>query len=128
EIFGIGLYADRRDQDVGRDLFLFTGFEFDMGGDAGFGLVDLGNLGVGQNRDAALFDTFAGETSDLGVLDGHDLGQKLDHRHVRAQWAVEGGELDADGARAHDGDRFGHFRRLQGLEIGPDLLAVRLDA
>src|SRR5690606_25813870 len=34
----------------------------------------------------------------------------------------------ADGARAHDGDRFGHFGGFEGLEIGPDLFAVWLDA
>src|SRR5690606_25961277 len=125
EIFGIGLDADRRDQHIGGNFFLFAGFEFDMGGDAGLGLVDLGNLGVGQDRDAALFEALAGEAGDFGVLDGHNLGQQLDDGHLSAQRAVEGRELNANGAGAHDGNGFGHFRGFQGLEISPDLLAVR---
>ena len=91
-------------------------------------LLDLRDLGAGEDLDALLLEALAREAGDLGVLDGQDLRQHLDDRHLDAHGAVEGGELDADGARAHDEQRFRHRRRHHRLEIGPDQLAVRLDA
>ena len=70
----------------------------------------------------------AGEGGDLGVLDGQDLRQHLDHRHLGAERAVERGELDADGARADHQQRLGDRRRHHRLEVGPDQLLVGLDA
>ena len=71
---------------------------------------------------------FLAKCGNLGVLDRHDRRHQLDHGHLDAHGAVEGGELDADGARAHDQQRLRHLRRHHRLEIGPDQLAVRLDA
>ena len=59
---------------------------------------------------------------------GMTCGSNLDDGHVDAHRAVERGELDADRARTHDQQRLRHFRRHHRLEIGPDQLAVRLDA
>ena len=46
------------------------------------------------------------KAGNLLVLHRQDAVEHLDHGHLRAQRAVEAGELDADGARAHDQQRF----------------------
>ena len=69
----------------------------------------------------------AREGGDLGVLDGQDLRQHLDHRHLGAERAVERGELDADRAGADDQQRLRHAVRHHRLEIGPDQLPVGLE-
>ena len=71
-------------------------------------LLDLRHLGAGEDPDALLLEALAGERGDLLVLDGQDLRQHLDDRHLGAHRAVERGELDADGARADDEQRFRH--------------------
>ena len=96
-------------------------------GDAVGALLDLRHLRAGQDLDALLLEALAGEARDLGVLDGQDLRQQLDDRHLGAHGAVERRELDADRARAHDDQRFRHRVRHHRLEIGPDQLPVRLD-
>ena len=65
---------------------------------------------------------------DLGILDGQDLRQHFDDGHLGAHGPVEVGELDADGARAHDQQRLREGLRDHGLVIGPDQLAVGLQA
>ena len=65
---------------------------------------------------------------DLLVLDGQDLRQHLDHRHLGAHGPVEAREFDADGARADDQQRFREAVRHHRLEIRPDLLLVGLKA
>jgi hypothetical protein len=77
------------------------------GGDGIRPLLDARDLGAGEDLDALLLEAFSREPGDLRVLDGQDLGQKLDHRHLRAHGAVEGGELDADGAGAITRSDFG---------------------
>ena len=98
-----------------------------MGNNAVTGLFDLGDLGFGEELDAALFQALAGEAGNLRVFDRQDLRQEFDHRHLCAQRAIEGREFDADGARAHDDERLGHFGWLECFEIGPYLVAIRLD-
>ncbi len=91
-------------------------------------LSSSGHLGAGQDLDALLLERLAGERRDLGVLDGQDLRQQFDHRHLRAHGAVERRELDPDGTGADHQQRLRHPVRRHGLEIGPDQLLVRLDA
>ncbi|MNL43770.1 hypothetical protein D3C87_1662990 [compost metagenome] len=124
----IALHADGRDQLVTSDLLGLAVLGLDMGDDAVLGLFDLGDLGFGQELDAALFQPLAGEARNLGIFHRQDLRQELDDRHIGAQRAIEGGKLDADGARTHDDEALRHFGGLQRLEIGPDLVAIRLDA
>ena len=91
------------------------------------GLVELRHLGAGEDLDALPLEALAGEGGDLRVLHGQDLRQHLDHRDLGAQRAEERGELDADGARAHDEQRFRHLRRHHRLEVGPHQLLVGLE-
>ncbi len=76
---------------------------------------------------AGLFKAFPGQCGDFVVLDGQDLRQHLDDRHLGAQRAVEGRELDADGARADDQQRFRHGVGHHRLKVGPHQLAVGLN-
>ena len=128
EILSVALHTDRRDQRIGRNGQLVAGLGLDMGGDAVLRLVDLGHFGVGDDLDAALLEALLHVCGDLGILDRQDGRQQFDHRHLGAERTVERCELHADGARAHDDQGFREFCRLHRLEIGPDLLAVGLDA
>ncbi len=64
-------------------------------------LLELGHLRVGENLDALFFKALARQRRDLGVLDGKDLRQHLDHSHLRAHGVEERRELDADRAGAY---------------------------
>ncbi len=75
-------------------------FSLDMRGNGVAALLDLGHLGVEQDLHALLLELLLGKGGDFGILDRHDLRQKLDHGHVHAHGAIEGGELDADRARS----------------------------
>ncbi|MNZ67496.1 hypothetical protein D3C78_857480 [compost metagenome] len=77
---------------------------------------------------ALLFELLLGEGGDFRVFNRHDLAHDFDDGDVDAHGAVEAGEFDADRARAHDEQRLRQFFRLHRLEIGPDQLAIRLDA
>ena len=82
EIFDVALDANGRDQLVARNLLFGTVLELDMRGNAILGLFDLGDLGIGQNLDAALLQPLAGQPGNLGILHRHDLRQQLDDRHL----------------------------------------------
>jgi hypothetical protein len=75
-----------------------------------------------------LFKLLAGDAGNLGVLHRHDLVNDLDHCNINAHRVVKAGEFNADSARPDDQQRFGHFRRHHGLEIGPDQFPIRLQA
>src|SRR6185437_10562173 len=128
EVLRVALHADGRDQGIAGDVDLAAVLELDMGHDAGLRFVDLGDLGLGHELDTALFEALLYVRGDFGVLDRQDLRQQLDDRHLRAERAVERGELHADGPRAHDDERFRHRLGRHRLEIGPDAIAVGLDA
>src|SRR5206468_10318291 len=51
-----------------------------------------------------------------------------DNRHVAAEAAEDGCELDPDGAAAHDRDRPGHVAQTDRLVARNDAFAVDLDA
>ena len=91
-------------------------------------LASFATLASVRMLDARLLEALAGVGGDLLVLDGQDLRQDLDHRHLGAHRPVERGELDADRAGADDEQRLRHLLRHHRLEIGPDQLLVRLDA
>ena len=118
----------RRDQLLRRQRLGLAVRALDRGGHRIGALLDLGYLGPGEDLDALLLEALAGEPGDLGILHRQDLRQEFDHRHLRAHSAVERGELDADGARAHHEQGFGHFFGDHRLVIGPDLPLVGLDA
>ena len=128
EILDIAGDADRRDQALGRDGDARALGILDMGSDAILRLLDLRHLGAREYLDAGFLEAFAGMGRDLRILDRKDLRQELDDRHLRAHVAEEGCEFDADRARAHDEERLRDRWRHHRLEIGPDQLAVRLDA
>ena len=83
-------------------------------------------LVLGEDLDALLLEPLAREAGDLGVLDGQDLRQHLDHGDVGAHGVEERCELDADRAGADHQQRFRHPLRHHRLEIGPDQLLVGL--
>ena len=120
--------ADGRDQALGREPLALAAAEVDVRGHACWRLCRPCHLGAGQDLHALLLERLACQRGDLGVLDGQDLRQQLDDRHLGAERAVERCELDADRARAHDEQRLGHGLRHHGLEVGPDAVAVGLDA
>ncbi|QTK78702.1 hypothetical protein AT6N2_C0861 [Agrobacterium tumefaciens] len=124
----VGNDADGGDHPIGRNLFRRTVLLLQRRGDGVRALLHLGNLGFQMDLHALLLELLFGEGRDFGVFDRHDLTHDFNHGHVDAHGAVEAGEFDADGARAHDEQRLGHFFRLHRLEIGPDQLAIRLDA
>ena len=127
EIFDVADNAHRRNQALGGDRLRGLAI-IDGGGDGIGALLHLCDLGAGQNLDALLLEALARMSRDLRILDRQDLRQHFHHRDLRAHGAIERGEFDADGARAHDEERFRHRLRLHGLEIGPDQLSVRLDS
>ncbi len=124
---GVGGDADGRDADLGLER-LGLAADLDVHLHAGAGLGDLGHLGPELELDAALLERLLGGLGDLLVLDRHDALDRLDDRHLGAQGAIEAGELDADGARADDDEGLGQLLRRQGVAIGPDLVAVSLQA
>jgi hypothetical protein len=85
-------------------------------------------LALTLELDAALLEGLLGGLGDLFVLHRHDAINRLDDSHLRAQSAVEAGELQADGARADDDEGLGQLLGRQGLAIGPDLVAVGFQA
>ncbi len=61
---------------------------------------------------------------DVGILDGHDAVEHLDHRDLRAHVVVEARELDPDRARSDHQQLRRHLGRRHRVAIGPDALAV----
>ena len=92
-------------------------------------LVELRHLGAGHDLDALLLEALAGEGRDLGVLDRQDLRQHLDHRHLGAEACgrSEANSMPIAPEPTTSSD-FGMRLRHHRLEIGPDQLAVRLQA
>ena len=75
----------------------------------------------------ALFDEgLLRKGGDFGIFHGQNTVHHLDHRRIGAQRVEEAGKFNANGARADDKQLFGHMRRLQGVAIGPDALAIGL--
>ena len=83
---------------------------------------------AGDDLHALLLERLAREGRDLFVLDGQDAVEHLDHRHLGAERAIEAGELDADRAGADDQQRFRQRLRHHRFLVGPDQLAVGLQA
>ena len=79
-----------------------------------------------EDLDALLLELLAREACDLGVLDGKDLRQHLDHGDVGAHGVEERRELDADRAGTDHQQRFRHPLRHHRLKIGPDQFLVGL--
>ena len=76
----------------------------------------------------ALLERLVREGRDLLVLDRQDARQHLDHGHLGVHRAVEARELDADRAGAHHQQRLRHPLGDHRLLVGPDQLAVGLQA
>ena len=55
----------------------------------------------GMKFHALLLEGFTGERRNLRILDRQDAIERLHHRHLSAEIAVEACELDPDGARAN---------------------------
>ena len=83
--------------------------------------------GAGAEDDALLGEGLVRKPRDLLVLRRQDAVEHLDHRHLRAEGAVEACELDADSARADDEQRPREVFRNHRLLVGPDQSAVGLE-
>ena len=120
--------TDRRDHPLGGDVLLVALVVFHGGGDAVRALHHLRHLGRRQDLHALLLEGLARDGGDFRILDRHHLPHHLNDRHLDAHRPVEARKFDPDGARAHYDHGFRQRRRHHGLEIGPDQLAIRLDA
>src|SRR5918997_5612874 len=111
EVVGGGLAADRHDHHIGLD---------------GVGAVDVdhraavarfvaGDLDPGAHLDAPLLEGALDDRGHVLVTPGQDLGQRLEHRDLRAEVGHHRRELAADGAAADDHGGAGQRRRPQDL-------------
>ena len=98
EIFNIADNTNCRDQTLGCDLCGRTLFILHAGGDAVSTLFHAQHLGTGQDFDALLFKTFAGQSGNFGVFDRQDLVHHLNNRHIGTHRAIERGKFDTDSA------------------------------
>ena len=119
--------ADRRNHALDGELARFSVL-FDGRGDLALALLEGLDRGPGQDGHALFFEGLVGEGGNFFVFDRQYAGQHLDHGDLGAQGAVETGELDADGAGADHQQRFGQGRGDHGFLVGPDQLAVGLQA
>ena len=118
--------AAHRDQDFFRlldDLFAVGGGVGDL--DAGFGLLDLLELGADIDVDAALLEEAGELLADLLVLGGNQAGKVLDDGDFAAEAVEDGPELHAHRARADDDHRFRDRRDGEDLHIGQDAVVRR---
>src|SRR3954451_1170279 len=90
-------------------------------------LLQLGDLGIGQDLDALFLELLAGKRRNLRVFRRQYLWQYLDHRHLGAEVAIERSKLDPDRTRPHHQKRFRHALRQHGLKVRPDQLLVRFE-
>ncbi len=98
--------------DTNRDQgnFCFEGFvgsAFDGDLDSVSIFAGASNLGVGEDANASLRETFLDQLTDLGVFYGQDVGLHLDDGHFRAVSIEEVSELNANGPCADDDNAFG---------------------
>ena len=95
--------------------------------DAGTGVLDVLDLGAGQDLHAELLVVLGQLLGHVGVLGGDHAVQELHDRHVDAEVGHDVGELDADRARPtdHDGRREVFVEDL--LLVADDVLG-QLDA
>jgi hypothetical protein len=61
------------------------------------------------------------------VFHRHQPREQLENRDLAAEPAKDGGELDAHGAAAHDGDRLRHFSQVHRFVARNDAPAIDLD-
>src|ERR1044071_2004349 len=90
--------------------------------------LDLFELRARQALQAALAERLLKRLGNLLVFERHDARQQLDERRLRAEARVDGGELGADRAGAHDDERLRHLFEFEDV-VGVDYtLAVGLEA
>src|SRR5580704_13713601 len=127
EIFHVANDTDGRDHAIHRDvLALAAGLDGD--GDVVLALLRAFYGGADQDADALLLERLVGEGRNFLVLDWKNPRQDFHNRHLGAHVAIEAGELDADGAGADHQQGLWHRGWDHRLLVGPDQLAVRLDA
>ena len=126
EILDIALNANSRDNAVDLDGLGLAAFFLNQRLDRVAALGDLGHFGFGHDLDALLFKRLARHSGDFIILDGQNLRHHFDNRHISTHGIEEAGEFDTDRTRADNQQGFRHGVRLEGVEIGPDQLAIRL--
>ena len=119
--------ADGGDHPVHGDVLRFAA-GLDGDGDVVAALLRPLHRDAGHDLHALLLERLVGEGGDFLVLDRQDARQHFDHRHRGAHVEVEAGELDADRAGADHQQRFRKSLGNHRVAIGPDQLAVGLDA
>src|SRR6476646_2262283 len=126
EILDVADNADGGDDTLDIDRLCPT-FALDGRGDAIGLLLQLSDLGIGQDFDALFLELFASKRRNLRVFRRQYLRQYLDHRHLGAEVAIERSKLDSDRARPHHQKRFRHALGQHGLKVRPDQLLIRFE-
>src|SRR3546814_3632652 len=81
---------------------LLLAADVDRGDNAAPALLQLLDLGGGEDLHALLLELLAGEGGDLFVLDRKHAVENLDDGHFGSHHSIEARELDADRSGAHD--------------------------
>ena len=117
DVLSARLAADG-DQDFFGFDFLLLAFGGDGDGDSGFRLFDFVDFRAGVEVDAALAEDAGEFFGDFFVFYGNEARQHFDDRHFAVERAVDGGELDADRARADDHQRLRKFFQAEDFDVG----------
>src|SRR6185437_1839587 len=128
DVLDIADDADGKDHAIHRERFGLAVFRFQGGGDGVRAPLQLFDRGGGFDFHALLHERLVRELGDFFVFDREHAVEYFHHRHVASQRAIEAGELDADGAGAHNQQRFRESVGDHGFAISPDQLAVRLQS
>jgi hypothetical protein len=99
QTFDVSDHADGRDHPLELDRLRLLAV-VDGGNDAVGLLLKFCDFGIREDLDALLLELLARQPRNLGVLDGENLRQHLDHGDIGAHGAEERGEFDADRAGA----------------------------
>src|SRR5258708_32502164 len=106
DLFGVGPAAHGDQHLLRFQLLLGLTLGCEMDDHAGFGLLDLVDVGVDEAGAAFLLEIAQQLFADFLVFHRHDTWQHFDNRDLGPERPIEGGELDPHRARADDDHRF----------------------
>ena len=86
-----------------------------------------GHLGAGLDLQALPLEQAGEGADDVVVVDGDDLRQEFNHRHIASQAGPDRAELEADGAAADDDERRRDLVEGDRLVARDDGLAVEFE-
>src|SRR5690349_15512830 len=119
DVFGVGLAANS-DEDLLRFQFLLLAISGKGDGHAGLGFLYLLHLGAGVEVDTALAIGAGQFLGNVLVLHRHHARQHFQDGDLGVKGAVNGGELHAHGARAHNDEGLGNIFDGKNFDVGED--------